>query len=177
MLAVSQGVTAAPDVSVGHLLLQMVVALVVVVGGIWVLSKLLARTRVGRGEARIVGGLRVGGTRAGPRGSARRGGDVRGSAPAEHSLAVISRRPVGKGKSIAVVGVGAQRFLVGIADAGFTPLGELGPGGPEDLDDRIPLPDPAPAGPGAGVAPSAGAPGAQGARSWIEALREATARR
>jgi hypothetical protein len=76
------------------------------------------------------------------------------------------------------VGVGAQRFLVGIADAGFTPLGELRPGVPEDLADCIPVLDLARAGPGAGAAASAGAAGgAQGARSWIDALREATARR
>lgn len=98
---------AVPDISIGHLLLQMVVALVLVVGCIWVFGKLMRRSRVA--------GRRVGGA-AGAFFRQRR---------EEQGLTILSRQPVGKGKCIAVVQVGTQQFLVGIADSGLTPLGEL----------------------------------------------------
>ncbi|MGH9082048.1 MAG: flagellar biosynthetic protein FliO [Acidimicrobiales bacterium] len=105
LLAASHGaVTTAQDVSVGHVLLQMVLALVVVIGGIWGFGKIMGR----RGHNRRPGGR----SRSRSRSEA-------------HGLTVLSRQAVGKGKSIAVVQAGAQCFVVGIADSGLTPLGEL----------------------------------------------------
>ena len=101
VLAAQHGIAMAPDVSVGHVLAQMVLWLGVIVVALFGLSK-LARRRKGTGPraAKV------------PRAKS---GD----------LAVVGRRPVGKGQWIAVVEAEGQRFLVGITGAGFTPLGEL----------------------------------------------------
>lgn len=142
------GITTTPDVSIGHLLLQMIVALAVVVGGIWGLSKVMARTR------------RMGG---GGAASGRRGPSLAG-------LTVLSRQHIGKGKSIAVVRAGDQSFLVGISDSGLTPLGELrsGDDGPGD-DASVPA---------AVLSGGAGATDVERERaSWLDTLREATVRR
>lgn len=107
VLAAAHGATTAQDISIGHVLLQMVVALAIVVGGIWGFGKVMRRS---------------------PR--RRRPGVLGRARGAEHGLRVLSRQAVGKGKSIAVVQAGEQCFLVGIADSGLTPLGELkGTGG------------------------------------------------
>jgi flagellar biogenesis protein FliO len=125
LVAIS-GTTAAPDVSITHLLLQMVVAMVLVVGGIWGFGKLMGRSRAaGRNAGRAAGGFFR--SRATNRAH-------------EDGLTVLSRQPVGKGKYLAVVQVGAQQFLVGIADSGLTPLGELRAGDPEPAPDEDPLP-------------------------------------
>ncbi|MGH9087956.1 MAG: flagellar biosynthetic protein FliO [Acidimicrobiales bacterium] len=119
VLAAAHGAaTTGQDLSIGHVLLQMVVALGIVIGGIWGLGKCIHRS--GRGG------------RAAGAGKARGSGKGRA---AEHGLRVLSRQTVGKGKSIAVVQAGDQCFLVGIADSGLTPLGELKPAGADDDDD------------------------------------------
>lgn len=124
-IVATSGVTA-PDVSIGHLLLQMVVAMVLVVGGIWGFGKLMGRSRAaGRNAGRAAGGFFR------SRGTGR---------SHEQGLTILSRQPVGKGKCIAVVQVGGQQFLVGIADSGLTPLGELHAGDPEPVPDEEPLP-------------------------------------
>lgn len=125
-LLATSGVSAAPDISIGHLLLQMVVAMVLVVGGIWGFGKLMGRSRAaGRNAGRAAGGLFR--ARSGSRSN-------------EEGLTILSRQPVGKGKYIAVVQVGGQQFLVGIGDSGLTPLGELRAGDPEPAPDTEPLP-------------------------------------
>ena len=43
LLVASQSTTTAPDISIGHVLLQMVIALLIVVGGIWGFSKIMRR--------------------------------------------------------------------------------------------------------------------------------------
>lgn len=106
LLAASK-LTTSSDVSIGHLLLQMVVAMLIIVGGIWAFGKLVGRSRAaGRHAGRKAGGF------------------LRQRAEAQ-GLTILSRQPLGKGKCLAVVQVGAQQFLVGIADSGLTPLGEL----------------------------------------------------
>jgi flagellar protein FliO/FliZ len=147
--------TTAPDISIGHVLLQMVVALLIVVGGIWGFSKIMRR----------------GGRFGGPAGRSRHKTPVPG-------LTVLSRQTVGKGKSIAVVQAGSRRFLVGISESGLNPLGELEPG------DDGPVPaggDLRPTTAAAGTAGAFGAGGAVGiagaAATWLDSLREATVRR
>lgn len=150
LAAAHGGLATSPDVSIGHLLLQMVLALAVVVGGIWGLSKVMARVRRPSGTGGAFG---------------RRGPSLAG-------LTVISRQQIGKGKSIAVVRAGDQSFLVGIADSGLTPLGELRPGDdePEDSGTREPV--------GASIAATSGGGfDATTKSTWLEALREATVRR
>ncbi len=104
LVLAAQRVALAPDVSVGHLLMQMVLWLGVIVVALWGLSKLARRSKgMGRRTTRTA--------------------KVSGTQPS--TLTVVSRQPVGKGQWIAVVEAGAQRFVVGITGAGFTPLGEL----------------------------------------------------
>lgn len=118
-LVAASGVNAAPDISVGHLLLQMVVALAVVAGGIWGFGKLVGRSRTA-------------GRRAG-----RKAGGLLRSRTQDQGLTILSRQPLGKGKCLAVVQVGAQQFLVGIADSGLTPLGELRAREERTRDDEV----------------------------------------
>ncbi len=188
-MVVATGSSLGNQVSIGHVLLQMVVGMAVVVGGIWGFAKLMGRT--GR-----FGGAAGAGSRARTR--------ARRSTP---GLAVLSRQPVGKGKSIAVVRAGARCFLVGISDAGLNPLGELDPpeadhGAPprrgavtvrslpaapaarpghpaRPVPHRQPSPTGVPAAgfAGAGWSPAGGLPGGAGAGSWLESLRQATVRR
>jgi flagellar biogenesis protein FliO len=106
LLAASH-VAATPDISIGHVLVQMVVAMGIIVGGIWGLSKLVGRSR------------------AAGRSAGRKAGTFLRQRGADHGLTILSRQPLGKGKCLAVVQVGTQQFLVGIADSGLTPLGEL----------------------------------------------------
>ncbi|HEY3942695.1 MAG TPA: flagellar biosynthetic protein FliO [Acidimicrobiales bacterium] len=87
------------DISVGHVLLQMIVALVVVVGGVWGVGKVMGRAR-----------------RSGA--GAKRG--ARSSTP----LTVLSRQSLGKGLSIAAVQWGEREVLVGIAGSTITFLDE-----------------------------------------------------
>jgi flagellar biogenesis protein FliO len=125
LLVATSGSATAPDVSISHLLLQMAVAMVLVVGGIWGFGKLMGRSRAaGRTAGRAAGGLF--------RSRVRRG-------TAEDGLTVLSRQAVGKGKFLAVVQVGAQQFLVGIADSGLTPLGELRTPEPEPDEEPLPI--------------------------------------
>jgi flagellar biogenesis protein FliO len=148
LLVASQSTTTtAPDISIGHVLLQMVIALLVVVGGIWGFSKIMRR------------GGRFGGT----------AGRGRHKAPVP-GLTVLSRQPIGKGKSIAVVQAGSRRFLVGISESGLNPLGEIEPND-----------DPGLAANGLAANGLAGdqrpASGIAAAASWLDGLREATVRR
>ncbi len=103
--------TTAPDISVGHVLLQMVVGLVVVVGGIWGFSKLL-------GRGRRQGGL-----------AARRSSG--------EQLVVLSRQSLGKGLSIAAVRWGDREVLVGIAGTTITFLDGGDP--PEQHGEAVPV--------------------------------------
>lgn len=194
LAAAHSSVTTAQDVSIGHILLQMALALGLIVGGIWGLGKIMGR---GRGKRRT-------------------GARNRGRAD---GLTILSRQMIGKGKSIAVVQAGEQCFLVGIGEAGLTPLGELtttsGASGPEGgVVPDVVAPAPAPAMPtpmtlaslapldlagldlsalarsaptataattgnGAVVtgAPAPTAGGAPSMRAWLDNLREATVRR
>jgi flagellar biogenesis protein FliO len=82
------------DVSVGHVFLQMILALGVVVGGVWGVGKMMGR-------------------------SSRRSGSSaakRGAAP----LTVLSRQSLGKGLAIAAVQWGDREVLVGIAGSTIT---------------------------------------------------------
>lgn len=90
-------VSPAPDISVGHVLLQMVLALAVVVGGIWGFSKILGKGR-GKGAFASLGGRR----------------------PATQELVVLSRQSLGKGLSIASVRWGDREVLVGISGTTIT---------------------------------------------------------
>lgn len=90
-------VSPAPDISVGHVLLQMVLALAVVVGGIWGFSKILGKGR-GKGAFGSLGGRR----------------------PATQELVVLSRQSLGKGLSIASVRWGDREVLVGISGTTIT---------------------------------------------------------
>ena len=88
------GPSTSADVSVGHVAFQMIVALVVVVGGVWGVGKVMGR-------------------------SSRRSGSPaakRGAAP----LAVLSRQSLGKGLSLAAVRWGDREVLVGIAGSTIT---------------------------------------------------------
>ena len=99
----ASAVTTVPDVSVGHAILQMVLALAVIVGSILVLTKFLRRLRGGPGASRPGRGGR--GTRGGT--------DVR-------DLVVLSRQSLGKDLAIAAVRWGGREVLVGIAGSTIT---------------------------------------------------------
>ncbi len=108
VFAAQRGASAAPDVSVGHLIAQMVLWLGVIVVALLGLSRLARRVKgAGRRATKMPG------TKSG-------------------RLTVVGRQPVGKGQWIAVVEAEGQRFLVGISGAGFTPLGELRGGASDD---------------------------------------------
>ena len=153
LLIASQSTTTAPDISIGHVLLQMVIALLIVVGGIWGFSK----------------NMRRGGRFCGTAGRGRHKAPVPG-------LTVLSRQPIGKGKSIAVVQAGSRRFLVGISESGLNPLGEIEPN-----DEPAPAAGDRLAANGMAANGMAGDPrptsGIAAAASWLDGLREATVRR
>jgi flagellar biogenesis protein FliO len=87
------------DVSVGHVLLQMVLALAVIVGSILLLTKLLARIKNGsKHSIRQVQGTK--------------------------GLAILSRQSLGKDLSIATVRWGDREVLVGISGTTITFLNE-----------------------------------------------------
>jgi len=169
LLAAQHTTQMAPDVSVGHLLVQMALWLAVIVGALFGLSKLAQRAK---GGARRTG--KVPGTR----------GD---------GLTVVSRQPVGKGQWIAVVEAEGQRVLVGISAAGFTPLGELrsdgAAGGPDaEVPGTLTTSLGASARSLGASARSLGTPdsslvsllaasGASAPRSWLDRARAATVRR
>lgn len=138
VLVARSGVALAPQISVGHLLLQMVLALALVIGAVWALSKLAQRTRGGGRRAR------------------------RAPVP---GLRILSRQALGKNKSVAVVEVEGQRFLVGISGTGFTSLGELRPDDSSENDATSRTQEKA------GVAA-----GATRARGVLDSLRDATVR-
>lgn len=144
LLAATHSTLTAPDVSVGHLLFQMVVALVIVVGAIWGIGKVWKRW----------GSSRAAGPRVSRRTAARTRGTIASFSGArgrvlqaftrervpDTGLQILSRQPIGKGKMLAVVEVGTQQFLVGVSDSGLTPLGELRAdqsATPADLDDSV----------------------------------------
>lgn len=92
-------VSTVPDVSVGHALLQMVLALAVIVGSIVLLSKFLGRLRNGAKAPR--------GRQQGTKG-----------------LTVLSRQSLGKDLSIAAVQWGGREVLVGISGSTITFLND-----------------------------------------------------
>lgn len=93
--------TTIPDISVGHALLQMVLALGVIVVGIWALSKLLARLK-----------------------SPRVGAKARAAGRAAGGLTVLSRQALGKDLSIATVRWNDREVLVGISGSTITFLND-----------------------------------------------------
>lgn len=95
--------TTVPDVSIGHVLFQMVLALGVVVGGIYGLAKILARMRAG---------------------TARSGGSRNARRATTRGLSVISRQSLGKDLSIAAVRWGEREVLVGISGSTITFLND-----------------------------------------------------
>ena len=149
VLAAATGkVATLPDVSIGHSLLQMVIALAVVVACIWGLSKVLARLR---------GGAPAAGRRQG-----RQGGG---------GLEVVGRQSLGKDLSIATVRWGGREVLVGISGSTITFLSEPGSGTPlEEGSAAQPARQPH-----ALPAPRELARPAQG--TLLETLRDATLRR
>jgi flagellar biogenesis protein FliO len=88
VLGATGKVTTVPDVSVSHLLGHTVLALVVIVGGIWLVQKLWSRNRA--------------------RGSRRPG-------KATSGLTVVSRHSLGKDQHLAVIRWGGREVLVGIS--------------------------------------------------------------
>ncbi len=156
------GPSTSADVSVGHVAFQMIVALVVVVGGVWGVGKVMGR-------------------------SSRRSGSPaakRGAAP----LAVLSRQSLGKGLSLAAVRWGDREVLVGIAGSTITFLddprsdaeggalpGEADLGGERPVTAAAPLEDLARAVRSAAPRPASGSLAVR--PSFLEALRTATARR
>ncbi len=91
-------VSTLPDVSVGHLFAQSVLALIVIAGGLWAVAKLYSRRRNGGVFARA--------------GQPRSG------------LAVLSRQSLGKDHHLAVVRWGDREILVGIAGSNITFLSD-----------------------------------------------------
>lgn len=83
-----QAVTTAPTVSAGHLLLQLVLGLAVVIGLVLVAKRMVR----GRGAGGLAG---AGGGRRNP-------------------VRVVGRQSLGKGVSVAVVEFGDQAYLVGV---------------------------------------------------------------
>jgi flagellar biogenesis protein FliO len=97
------GVKTLPDVSIGHSLIQMVLALLVIVVCIWGLGKILTR-------------MRSGGIRSGNGPAKRRA--------AGDGLSIVSRQTLGKDLSIATVRWGEREVLVGIAGSTITFLND-----------------------------------------------------
>lgn len=164
-----------PDVSVGHALLQMVLALAVIVACIYGLSKVLAR-------------MRSGPSARGPKRQAKTG------------LSIISRQSLGKDLSIAAIKWGDREVLVGISGSTITFLNDARSGeeaGDLDADAAERSADPEPERPARRSAPFSPALLANAATrrmtspspppamatvrasrpSLLEALRDATLRR
>jgi flagellar biogenesis protein FliO len=142
----------APDISVGHVLMQLVVGLAVVIGGIWGFSKFL-----GRGRRPGLPGMRR---------------------PSGEQLTVLSRQSLGKGLSIAAVRWGDREVLVGIAGTTITFLDGGDP--PEARAEGVPVYGP-PVEPPASVrahdGPTAPPWVQRSSRpTFLQALRDATAR-
>ncbi len=93
--AAHQAVTTAPSVSAGHLLLQLVMGLGVVVAVVLGLSRLV-RNRAGGGAGRA-------GARRSP-------------------VRVVARHTLGKGVSVAVIEMGDQAYLVGVTPSSIRRL-------------------------------------------------------
>lgn len=93
----STTVTTTPDVSVGHLFLQMVIAIAVVGGGIWLFGKFLQRRRAGT----LMAGK----------------GTMRG-------LSVLSRTSLGKDHLVAVVAWRDRELLIGVSGSTITLLAD-----------------------------------------------------
>lgn len=104
---VSKAVSTAKPVSVTSLFFQLVIGLAVVLGLIWVASK-VARGRIGMTPGK------------------RRGGP----------LSVVSRQPLGKGVQIAVVRAGAETYLLGVTAHQVTRLARFRPDSTETPDDQ-----------------------------------------
>jgi flagellar biogenesis protein FliO len=164
------GVKTLPDVSITHSLVQMVIALVVIVGCIWGLGKILARMRSGAASPKR-----------------RSAGKASGN-----SLAVVSRQSLGKDLSIATVRWGEREVLVGIAGSTITFLNEARTESPASAAPEAAPPiiaDPPAGDPWAGLedpfasyrpgnSPGIAAPApSEGPMSFIESLRNATLRR
>ena len=92
LLGATAKVATLPDVSVGHLLGHTLLALVVIVGGIWCVQKVWSRSRA----------------RGGTKGASRGGRTSAG-------LTVLSRHSLGKDQQLAVVRWGEREVLVGIS--------------------------------------------------------------
>lgn len=97
-LLASTAVKTVPDVSVGHALLQMVLALAVIVGSIVLLTKVLARIR--------------------------NGAKAPTKRQATNGLSIVSRQSLGKDLSIATVKWGGREVLVGISGSTITFLND-----------------------------------------------------
>lgn len=167
-LLATAGTKTVPDISVGHALLQMVLALAVIVVSIVVLTKILARIR------------------AGAKGPARRQGTK--------GLTVLSRQSLGKDLSIAAVKWGDRQVLVGISGSTITFLNDARSEEPLELETEPPAPaaGDTPAAPSAPAATTfspallaaaarqggtpALAPARAGWGSLLDQLRDATAR-
>ena len=147
------GVSTLPDVSVAHSLIQMVIALVVIVGCIWGLGKLLGRirTKTPSTKRRTPG----------------------------NGLSVISRQTLGKDLAIATIQWGDREVLVGIAGSTITFLNDARSGEPATQG----VEGAEPTFPEAGREETAVLPVARATApkthpaSLVEVLRNATARR
>ena len=111
-LLAATAVKTVPDVSVGHALLQMVLALAVIVGSIVLLTKVLARIRSGA--------------------------KAPGKRQATNGLSIVSRQSLGKDLSIATVKWGGREVLVGISGSTITFLNDARVDEPPAGDAAIP---------------------------------------
>lgn len=137
-----------PDVSIGHLFMQMVIAIAVIGGGIWAFGKIVQHRKAG-------------------------GRFVVGRSLPQTGLRVLSRTSLGKDQHLAVVAWGNRQVLVGVSGSTIALLADANDGDGaedhEDLMDQL-------AGSGFGASMTRTIPGATSRPSFIESLRAATLR-
>ena len=123
LLGATAKVATLPDVSIGHLLGHTLLALVVIVGGIWGVQKIWTRRRAGGGSKGAAKGGR-----------------------ANNGLTVLSRHSLGKDQHLAVVRWGEREVLVGISGSTISFFDDgLGAPLPAQLDEDAAA-EPSPAG-------------------------------
>lgn len=140
-------VSTAKPVSATSLFLQLMLGLAVVLGIIWVVSRVL-RGRVGA----TVGKRRTA------------------------TLAVLGRQPLGKGVQVAIVKAGAETYLLGVTAHQVTRLARFQPD-PDDADETGSDSGSSDDLPSAGSPPAGMAPVAFRLQSTIRQLQERTTRR
>jgi flagellar biogenesis protein FliO len=152
LAATHAGAAAAPvaQASLGGLLVQMVVALGVVLGLLWLLARLARSGRLGGRPGARVGPAALAGPWRAPR--LGRAGLGRGA------IRVEDRQLLGRGVALVVVSVASSRLLVSVTPQRVELLAELDGGGPR-------------AARGGDAGPGLGAPGSSGGEEEEEAER------